>query len=108
MNRNKLKVMGEVRSPDVVMKNKSTTIYGNIVAFDQSPLNADVFFYAGTDDGLIQVSTDGGETWSKEGDFPGVPTMTYVNMKQGRLSMMKMWCTLRSTIISEAISSRTL
>lgn len=79
IDRNKLKVMGEVQSPDVVMKNKSTTIYGNIVAFDQSPINADLL-YAGTDDGLIQVSTDGGKSWSKKESFPGVPNMTYVNM----------------------------
>lgn len=79
IDRNQLKVMGEIQSPDVVMKNKSTTIYGNIVAFDQSPKNADLL-YAGTDDGLIQVSTDGGGSWSKKSSFPGVPSNTYVNM----------------------------
>ncbi|MDB4082911.1 glycosyl hydrolase [Vicingaceae bacterium] len=79
LDRNKLKVMGEVQSPDVVMKNKSTTIYGNIVAFDQSPIDKNLL-YAGTDDGLIQVSEDGGATWKKKDVFPGVPKMTYVNM----------------------------
>jgi len=79
LDRNKLKVMGEVQSPDVVMKNKSTTIYGNIVAFDQSPKDKNLL-YAGTDDGLIQVSEDGGATWKKKDAFPGVPKMTYVNM----------------------------
>lgn len=79
IDRNKLKVMGEVQSPDVVMKNKSTTIYGNIVAFDQSPINANLL-YAGTDDGLVQVSEDGGQSWNKKESFPGVPKMTYVNM----------------------------
>ena len=79
IDRNQLKVMGELQSPDVVMKNKSTTIYGNIVAFDQSPIDANLL-YAGTDDGLIQVSTDGGNTWNKKESFPGVPDMTYVNM----------------------------
>lgn len=79
IDRNKLKVMGEVQSPDVVMKNKSTTIYGNIVAFDQSPKNASLL-YVGTDDGLIQVSQDGGATWTKKESFSGVPSMTYVNM----------------------------
>lgn len=79
IDRNKLKVMGEVQSPDVVMKNKSTTIYGNIVAFDQSPVNANLL-YAGTDDGLIQVSEDGGDSWRKKAAFKGVPEMTYVNM----------------------------
>ncbi len=79
IDRNKLKVMGEVQSPDMVMKNKSTTIYGNIVAFDQSPLDANLL-YAGTDDGLIQVSEDGGGTWNKKETFKGVPRTTYVNM----------------------------
>lgn len=79
IDRNKLKVMGEVQSPDVVMKNKSTTIYGNIVAFDQSPLNASLL-YVGTDDGLIQISEDGGLTWNKKESFKGIPEMTYVNM----------------------------
>lgn len=79
LDRNQMKVMGEIQSPDVVMKNKSTTIYGNIVAFDQSPINADLL-YAGTDDGLVQVSEDGGKTWSKKERFPGVPELTYVNM----------------------------
>ncbi len=79
IDRNQLEVMGEVQSPDVVMKNKSTTIFGNIVAFDQSPINANLLF-AGTDDGLIQISEDGGESWNKKENFPGVPEMTYVNM----------------------------
>lgn len=79
IDRNQLKVMGKVQSPDVVMKNKSTTIYGNIVAFDQSPKNPDLL-YAGTDDGLVQVSTDGGKSWNKKESFPGVPSKTYVNM----------------------------
>jgi len=79
IDRNKLKVMGEIQSPDAVMKNKSTTIYGNIVAFDQSPIDANLL-YAGTDDGLIQVSGDGGATWNKKEAFPGVPDTTYVNM----------------------------
>ncbi|NOQ72440.1 MAG: glycosyl hydrolase [Crocinitomix sp.] len=79
LDRNEMKVMGEVQSPDAVMKNKSTTIFGNIVAMDESPKNKDLI-YVGTDDGLIQVTTDGGGTWNKKDNFPGVPNMTYVNM----------------------------
>ncbi|NCX96820.1 MAG: glycosyl hydrolase, partial [Chitinophagia bacterium] len=35
--------------------------------------------YVGTDDGLIQVTQDGGATWTKIDNIPGVPDTTYVN-----------------------------
>ena len=70
--------MGRIQSSDAIMKNKSTTMYGNIVALDESPLQEDLI-YVGTDDGLIQISENGGETWKKYGDFKGVPKYTYVN-----------------------------
>lgn len=78
LDRNQLKVMGRIQSSDAIMKNKSTTMYGNIVALDESPLQEDLI-YVGTDDGLIQISENGGETWKKYGDFKGVPKYTYVN-----------------------------
>ncbi len=79
LDRNQMKVMGEIQSPDVVMKNKSTTIFGNIVALDESPLNENLL-YVGTDDGLIQITEDGGANWKQKESFPGIPSMTYVNM----------------------------
>lgn len=79
MDRNKLPVMDQVWSIEAVMKNKSTTIYGNIVAFDESPIKKGLL-YAGTDDGLIQVSDDDGATWTKHSSFSGVPANTRVNM----------------------------
>lgn len=78
IDRNKLKVMGKVWPMDAVAKNASTTPYGNIVALAESPLNEDLL-YAGTDDGLVHVSTDGGNNWTKFATFPGVPDTTYVN-----------------------------
>lgn len=78
LDRNKMKVMGRVQSIDAVMKNKSTTIFGNIVALDESPVQENLI-YAGTDDGLIQVSEDAGQNWRKISSFPNVPEMTYVN-----------------------------
>lgn len=79
MDRNKLPVMDQVWSIDAVMKNKSTTIYGNVVALDESPIKQGLL-YVGTDDGLIQVSTDDGGSWSKSSSFTGIPANTRVNM----------------------------
>ncbi|HEV8239516.1 MAG TPA: glycosyl hydrolase [Thermoanaerobaculia bacterium] len=78
IDRNKLKVMGRVWSVDAVAKNASTSFYGNIVSLAESPL-VEGLLYVGTDDGLIQVSEDGGATWRKQEKFPGVPDMTYVS-----------------------------
>lgn len=79
IDRNTLKVMGRVQSIDAVAKNSSTSEYGNIVAFSESPLNENLL-YVGTDDGLVQITEDGGKTWTKISAFPGVPELTYVNM----------------------------
>ena len=79
LDRNKLPVMGRVWSIDAVMKNRSTTIYGNIVALDESPLQQGLL-YVGTDDGLIQVSENDGAGWVKTDGVRGVPDRTYVNM----------------------------
>ncbi|MEQ6168176.1 glycosyl hydrolase [Ekhidna sp. MALMAid0563] len=78
IDRNKLPVMGKVWPMDAVAKNASTTEYGNIVAIAESPLDENLLF-AGTDDGLVHVSKDGGENWTQYSSFPGVPDMTYVN-----------------------------
>ncbi len=79
IDRNTLPVMGKVWSIDAVAKNKSTTIYGNIVALSESPKMEDLL-YVGTDDGLIHISPDAGTTWKKIESVAGVPSKTYVNM----------------------------
>ena len=79
LDRNKFKLMGQVWTMDAVMKNASTTIYGNIIALDESPKKKGLL-YAGTDDGLIQVSENDGQSWMKYSIFPGVPINTRVNM----------------------------
>jgi len=58
--------------------NRATTALSNIVSVDESPLLSGLI-YAGTDDGLLQVTEDGGQTWRKTEDFPGVPKYTYVS-----------------------------
>ncbi len=80
VDRNALKVMGRVQSIDAVSKNGSTSQYGAVVAFSESPINANLLF-AGTDDGLIQITEDGGKNWVKidVNNIPGAPQRTYVN-----------------------------
>lgn len=78
LDRNKLPVMGKIWGPDAVAKNASTSFYGNIVALTESP-KKEGLIYVGTDDGLIQVTADGGANWTKHESFPGVPEMTYVS-----------------------------
>ena len=79
INRNELPVMDRVWGIDAVMKNQSTSQYGTIVAMDESPENENLL-YVGTDDGLIQITENGGKSWTRVSSVPGVPSNTYVNM----------------------------
>jgi hypothetical protein len=62
---------------DAVAKNTSTSLYGSVVTFAESPLKEGVLF-AGTDDGLVQISENGGQSWRKIDHFAGVPDTTFV------------------------------
>jgi photosystem II stability/assembly factor-like uncharacterized protein len=78
LDRNKLPVMGRVWSIDAVARGASTSFFGNIVSLAESPLKEGLI-YVGTDDGLLQVTEDGGQHWRKVEHVPGVPEMTYVS-----------------------------
>ncbi|MFZ1518236.1 MAG: glycosyl hydrolase [Ignavibacteriaceae bacterium] len=78
VDRNKFKVMDKVWSVDAVAKNASTSFYGNIVSLTESQL-VEGLIYVGTDDGLVQVTEDGGKNWRKIESFPDIPEMTYVS-----------------------------
>ncbi|HRC33625.1 MAG TPA: glycosyl hydrolase, partial [Bacteroidia bacterium] len=78
IDRNKLPLMGKVWSMDAVAKNSSTDFYGQLVTVAESYFDENNIV-AGTDDGLIQVTTDGGKNWKQIDNIPGVPARTYVN-----------------------------
>ena len=78
IDRNKLEVMGKVWSIDAVAKNRSTSYYGTLVSLTESP-RKEGLLYTGADDGLIQVTGDGGKTWRKVESVEGVPERTYVS-----------------------------
>lgn len=80
IDRNQLKVMGRVWGVDAVAKNASTSLYGNIVSIDEST-KVQGLIYVGTDEGLVQVTEDGGTTWRKVDGFGtlDVPEFGYIN-----------------------------
>ncbi len=78
LDRDKLPVMGKVWGIDAVAKNASTAFFGNASALAESP-RKEGLLYVGTDDGLIQVTEDGGKNWRRIEKFPGVATMAYVS-----------------------------
>jgi photosystem II stability/assembly factor-like uncharacterized protein len=77
LDRDKLPVMGRIWSIDAVAKNASTAHFGNASALAESP-KKEGLIYVGTDDGLVQVTEDGGKNWRKIEKFPGVADMSYV------------------------------
>ena len=56
--------MGKIWGVDAVAKHSSTSFYGNATALAESP-KKEGLIYVGTDDGLIQVTEDGGKSWRK-------------------------------------------
>jgi photosystem II stability/assembly factor-like uncharacterized protein len=77
LDRNQLPLMGKVWSIDAIQKNVSTALYDNISALAESP-KQEGLIYAGTDDGLVQVTEDGGRNWRKVDKPAGVPEDAYV------------------------------
>lgn len=77
-DRNKFKVMGKYWSTDAVAKDVSTSLWGLIVSLAESDVKKDLL-YAGTDDGVIAVTEDGGKNWTRITTFPGIPEYTYVS-----------------------------
>jgi photosystem II stability/assembly factor-like uncharacterized protein len=77
LDRTKIPIMGKVWPTDSVSYNQATTTLSTIVSIDESPL-IEGLLYVGTDDGLLQVSEDGGKNWRKVDKFPGVPEGTYL------------------------------
>jgi photosystem II stability/assembly factor-like uncharacterized protein len=72
-----LPIMGKVWPLDSVAYHESTTALSNIVTIDESPLREGLI-WVGTDDGLVQVTENGGKSWRRIDQFPGVPQYSYV------------------------------
>ncbi|MEM7280646.1 MAG: glycosyl hydrolase, partial [Pseudomonadota bacterium] len=77
LDRNALDVMGRVWSVDTIAKNNSTSIYGAAIALSESTLEEGLI-YVGTDDGVMNVTEDDGDTWRRVESFSGVPDMSLI------------------------------
>lgn len=79
-DRMQLPVQGRKWSWDAGWDLLAMSVYNTITSIGESPLNEDIL-YIGTDDGIIQVTSDGGKTWTRTnvGSLPGVPDTAFVN-----------------------------
>ena len=75
-----LPIMGKVQSWDNPWDVYAMSTYNTITSLSQSPANENII-YAGTDDGIIQYTRDGGLNWSRVNveKLPGVPKGSFVN-----------------------------
>ena len=71
-------IMGRVPSFNAAWDIYAMSKYGTVTSLSESPL-VDGLLYAGTDDGLIHVSENGGQDWRMIDDLPGVPDNFFVN-----------------------------
>jgi photosystem II stability/assembly factor-like uncharacterized protein len=71
-NRNLLPVMGRVWPPEAVAQHQSTATWGNVSAVSESRKKEGVMI-AGTDDGVVQITVDGGANWRRSEKPPGLP-----------------------------------
>ena len=79
LDRDELVIMGVSGRNITVARNDGMSSFGNIFALAESPRKAGLL-YAGTDDGNVQVSRDGGATWvNATSRISGVPKLIYVS-----------------------------
>ncbi len=73
IDRSKVEMMGVPGDRAMLSKNDGVTFYSTIISISESPVMPGVV-WAGTDDGNLQVSQDGGQTFTEVGkNLPGLP-----------------------------------
>lgn len=77
-DRTKMPLMGRTWSFDSAWDLLAMSQYNTITSLSESPI-VEGLLYAGTDDGYIQVSDNGGDSWRVIDDLPGVPNNFFVN-----------------------------
>jgi hypothetical protein len=79
VDRNKLPILGKTPDKTTLSRHDGVEEYPTIATLSESPLTANVL-WAGTDDGNLHVTRDGGKSWKNVASrVPGVPKGTYVS-----------------------------
>ena len=79
IDRTKLEIMGVMGDQPMLSPNDGISTYGNITTIGESPVDPNLI-YVGTDDGNVQLTRDGGTTWTDlTSNVRGVPERTYVS-----------------------------
>lgn len=79
IDRDTLELMGVRGSEPMLSKHDGTAFFGEITTIAESPLDPSIL-WVGTDDGNVQVSRDGGDTWTEVGrHLPRPSPTTYVS-----------------------------
>jgi photosystem II stability/assembly factor-like uncharacterized protein len=77
-DRDNMKIFGKT-AREFLSRNDGVRWFGTITTIAESPLKRGIL-WVGTDDGNVQVSRDGGKTWTNVAPrVPGVPRGTYVS-----------------------------
>ncbi len=78
-DRNTMPILGKLPKDHILSRNYGVTWYPCITRISESPVDAKVV-WVGTQDGNLQVTRDGGQSWKNVADrVTGVPKGTYVN-----------------------------
>ena len=77
-NRYELETIDRIWSADALYDNGAMSKYATLTSIAESPLEEGLL-YTGSDDGLINVSEDGGQNWRKAGALPQVPERSFIN-----------------------------
>jgi photosystem II stability/assembly factor-like uncharacterized protein len=73
-----LPYMGRVWELDALHDNGAMSKYATLTTISESSVAAGTI-YVGSDDGLIHVTTDGGASWTRTAELPGVPERSFIN-----------------------------
>jgi photosystem II stability/assembly factor-like uncharacterized protein len=84
--RDSIEVMGALTDSTTLSRNDGVSGYGAITTISESPAQVGVV-WVGADDGSVQVSQDGGATWTEVSEnVPGLPRAMFVSRVEASAS----------------------